>query len=58
MRDDAGVVFRNCALKQYDETIPYVQNKRLDEWVHRKTIQGQRVIGLAMIHESVSNSLK
>ena len=31
--------FATALAKQYDETIPYIENKRLDEWVHRKTIQ-------------------
>lgn len=25
--------------KQWEETIPYLEERRLSEWVHRKTIQ-------------------
>ena len=31
--------FATALAKQYDKTLPYLENHRLDEWVHRKTIQ-------------------
>jgi len=31
--------FATALAKQYDETIPYFENRRLEEWVHRKAIQ-------------------
>lgn len=31
--------FATALAKRYDETIPYIENRRLDEWVHRKAIQ-------------------
>lgn len=31
--------FATALAKQYDEAIPYIENHRLEEWVHRKTIQ-------------------
>lgn len=31
--------FATALAKQYDETISYIQNKRLDMWTHNKTIQ-------------------
>ncbi|MBQ2657945.1 MAG: DNA alkylation repair protein [Erysipelotrichaceae bacterium] len=31
--------FATALAKRYDETIPYLENHRLDEWVHKKTIQ-------------------
>ncbi len=31
--------FATALAKQYDATIPYLENKELDVWTHRKTIQ-------------------
>ena len=31
--------FATALAKQYEETIPYIENQKLDEWVHNKTIQ-------------------
>ena len=31
--------FATALAKRYDETIPYIEERRLDEWVHRKSIQ-------------------
>ena len=31
--------FATALAKRYDETVPYLINRRLDEWTHRKTIQ-------------------
>ncbi len=31
--------FATALAKQYDSTIPYLEQKRLDPWVHNKTIQ-------------------
>ena len=31
--------FATALFKRYDETIPYFENRVLDEWVHRKAIQ-------------------
>ena len=31
--------FATALAKRYDETIPYFENHRLDEWVHKKAIQ-------------------
>lgn len=34
--------FATALAKQWDETIPYIENARLDKWVHNKTIQKAR----------------
>ncbi|SFC48603.1 DNA alkylation repair protein [Butyrivibrio sp. YAB3001] len=31
--------FATALAKKYDESVPYIENRRLDEWVHRKAIQ-------------------
>lgn len=31
--------FATALAKQYDEVLPYIQDKRLDTWTHNKTIQ-------------------
>ena len=31
--------FATALAKRYDETVPYFEDRRLDEWVHRKAIQ-------------------
>lgn len=31
--------FATALAKRYDETVPYLENRRLDDWIHRKTIQ-------------------
>ena len=31
--------FATALAKRYDETIPYIENHKLDEWVHKKAIQ-------------------
>ncbi|MBQ5990922.1 MAG: DNA alkylation repair protein [Clostridia bacterium] len=31
--------FATALAKRYDETVPYFENRRLDEWVHKKAIQ-------------------
>ena len=31
--------FATALAKQYDDAITYIENKKLDEWVHNKTIQ-------------------
>ena len=31
--------FATALAKKYEETIPYFENRRLDEWVHKKAIQ-------------------
>jgi len=34
--------FATALAKQWDSTIPYLKNKRLDDWTHNKTIQKAR----------------
>ena len=34
--------FATALAKQYDATIPYIENRKLDDWTHRKTIQKAR----------------
>ena len=34
--------FATALTKQWDSTIPYIENKRLDKWTHNKTIQKAR----------------
>lgn len=31
--------FATALAKRYDETVKYFENRRLDEWVHKKAIQ-------------------
>ena len=31
--------FATALAKQYDASVPYLEEHRLDEWVHRKAIQ-------------------
>lgn len=31
--------FATALAKKYDETVPYFENRKLDEWVHRKAVQ-------------------
>lgn len=31
--------YATALAKQWDDTIPYIENKKLDEWTHNKTIQ-------------------
>ena len=31
--------FATALAKQYDAVIPYIEQRRLDEWTHRKAIQ-------------------
>ena len=31
--------FATALAKQYDSTLPYIQEKKLDKWIHNKTIQ-------------------
>ena len=31
--------FATALAKQYDQTIQYIENKKLDRWTHNKTIQ-------------------
>ena len=31
--------FATALAKRYDETLPYIEQRRLDEWVHKKAIQ-------------------
>ena len=31
--------FATALAKRYDETVPYFENRRLDEWTHKKAIQ-------------------
>ena len=31
--------FATALAKQYNKTIPYIENNKLDTWVHNKTIQ-------------------
>ena len=31
--------FATALAKRYDETVPYLEQRRLDEWVHKKAIQ-------------------
>ena len=31
--------FATALAKQYDTAVPYIENRRLDVWVHNKTIQ-------------------
>ena len=35
----AAWYFATALAKRYDETIPYFEKRRLDEWVHKKAIQ-------------------
>ena len=35
----AAWFFATALAKRYDETIPYFESRRLDEWTHRKAIQ-------------------
>lgn len=34
--------FATALAKQYEATIPYIEQKRLDDWTHKKTIQKAR----------------
>ena len=34
--------FATALAKQYDAALPYLENRRLDQWVHNKTIQKAR----------------
>ena len=34
-----GQIIHHDWVKKYEETIPYFEDRRLDEWVHRKAIQ-------------------
>ena len=38
----AAWFFATALAKQYDASIPYLENRRLDPWVHNKTIQKAR----------------
>ena len=31
--------FATALAKQYDRTLPFIENKKLDAWTHNKTIQ-------------------
>ena len=31
--------FATALAKQWTDTIPYIENRRLDKWTHNKTIQ-------------------
>ena len=31
--------FATALYKQYEETLPFLENKTLDKWTHNKTIQ-------------------
>ena len=31
--------FATALAKQYDEIIPYIENRKLDKWTHNKAIQ-------------------
>ena len=31
--------FATALAKQYDQVIPYIENRRLGDWTHNKTIQ-------------------
>ena len=31
--------FATALAKQYKDTLPYIENKKLDKWTHNKTIQ-------------------
>lgn len=31
--------FATALAKRYDESVKYIENRRLDEWIHKKTIQ-------------------
>ncbi len=35
----AAWYFATALAKRYEETIPYFENRRLDEWVHKKAVQ-------------------
>ena len=35
----AAWYFATALAKRYDETVPYFEDRRLDEWVHKKAIQ-------------------
>ncbi len=35
----AAWYFATALAKRYDETVPYFEKRRLDEWVHKKAIQ-------------------
>ena len=35
-------LFATALAKQWDATIPYIENQKLDKWVHNKTIQKAR----------------
>lgn len=34
--------FATALAKQYEETLPYIEERKLDEWTHRKSIQKAR----------------
>jgi len=34
--------FATALAKQWEATLPYISNKRLDKWIHNKTIQKAR----------------
>ena len=48
--------FATALAKQYEETIKYIENKKLDIWVHNKTIQ--KAIESYRIRESQKEYLK
>lgn len=48
--------FATALAKQYDATLPYITEKRLDIWVHNKAIQ--KSVESYRISESVKNELK
>lgn len=39
MRMMVAWFFATALAKQYDETLPYLENLKLDPWTHNKTIQ-------------------
>lgn len=51
--------FATALAKQWDETIPYIENNELDTWVHNKTIQkSKESYRVSLEHKEYLNSLK
>ena len=48
--------FSEALLKQYDDTLPYIKEKRLDTWTHNKAIQ--KAIESKRISKKVKDELK
>lgn len=51
--------FATALAKQWDATVPYIENNRLDDWTHNKTIQKAREsLRVTPEHKEYLKSLK